>query len=433
MAADSPPVAIDLVRLMLAPFQPTPRGIDRVEIMYARHFAQNWPGDVFGVMWSPWGVRAAGRQRILTVVDAVERAWRERAEGRADGAYEAIVAAIAESQGASTATTRTRINRNRFPRRFASISREVGLFFHGRAAKVLPKDAVYLHVGHFALAMPFLTRWLDARPDIRPVFMLHDVIPLTHPEYVRPSNVSFHRQMVAMAARRAAGLILTTDVAAEAVRDAVAQRTSRTIPMLNVHLPVADTFLEPANPDDRLAGRPYFVVCGQIEARKNVTLLLNIWQRLVEERGAKAPVLLLVGARGAKHGPIVAQMSRTPGFKTCVFEVRGLSTPGLKTLIAGARALLMPSFVEGLGLPILEAMAQGTPVIASDIPAHREVARGFATLIDPIDGLRWQEAIMRYADCHPAERLHERPPAMIQREYFDAVERFTREISASAR
>jgi glycosyltransferase involved in cell wall biosynthesis len=65
-------------------------------------------------------------------------------------------------------------------------------------------------------------------------------------------------------------------------------------------------------------------------------------------------------------------------------------------LIAGARASLMPSFAEGFGLPVAEALAIGTPVIASDIPVFHEVGQGLATLIDPLDGPEWEAAIMAH-------------------------------------
>ena len=67
----------------------------------------------------------------------------------------------------------------------------------------------------------------------------------------------------------------------------------------------------------------------------------------------------------------------------------GLSSPALARLMAGARALLMPSHIEGFGLPIAEAQAMGLQVIASDIPAHREIRAEGTILIDPLDGKEW--------------------------------------------
>ena len=81
-----------------------------------------------------------------------------------------------------------------------------------------------------------------------------------------------------------------------------------------------------------------------------------------------------------------------------VDEVSGLSTPGLARLMQGATALLMPSFIEGYGLPLVEAAASGLPVVASVIPVHREVAGGFAQFVDPLDGPGWAGAVAELGD-----------------------------------
>ena len=78
-------------------------------------------------------------------------------------------------------------------------------------------------------------------------------------------------------------------------------------------------------------------------------------------------------------------------------EAAGLSTAGLVELVAGARGLLMPSFAEGYGIPIVEALSLGTPVVASDIPVHREIAGGHAAFLHPLDGPGWRDAIRRLA------------------------------------
>jgi glycosyltransferase involved in cell wall biosynthesis len=81
-----------------------------------------------------------------------------------------------------------------------------------------------------------------------------------------------------------------------------------------------------------------------------------------------------------------------------VILARGLSSPALRRLIAHAKALLMPSFAEGFGLPIIEALTVGTPVIASDLPAHREIAGNLAVYRDPTDRAGWLADICMFAD-----------------------------------
>ena len=70
----------------------------------------------------------------------------------------------------------------------------------------------------------------------------------------------------------------------------------------------------------------------------------------------------------------------------------------MSSLLAGARALVMPSFVEGFGLPVVEALKQGVPVIASDVPVFREIAGDVPTFLDPMDRQAWVNAILDYTN-----------------------------------
>lgn len=111
----------------------------------------------------------------------------------------------------------------------------------------------------------------------------------------------------------------------------------------------------------RAEGR-YFLFVGNDKPHKNV-------ERLVEASRRIAGQLVLVGGEFERYDGVIA-----PGFVTI---------EELAALYRGAIALVMPSLEEGFGLPVLEAMAAGTPVIASDIPALREVTGGHAFHVDP--------------------------------------------------
>src|SRR5581483_8051415 len=130
-------------------------------------------------------------------------------------------------------------------------------------------------------------------------------------------------------------------------------------------------------------GAPYFVCVGTIEPRKNHLLLLNVWRRLAERLGAAAPRLVLVGQRGWENEQVIDMIERSPAVRGLVEERNDLSDAAMAKLLAGA---LAPSFGEGYGLPLVEALALGVPALASDIPAFREVAGGVAELLDPLDG-----------------------------------------------
>src|SRR6185437_15743439 len=110
-----------------------------------------------------------------------------------------------------------------------------------------------------------------------------------------------------------------------------------------------------------------------------------------------------------------------------------LSTPALRNLIAGARALLMPSLAEGFGLPIVEALTQGTPVIASDIPAHREAGRGgevvYLPLTDRSIWVRSIEALAREGSRQKRAARQNYKPKTCE-DYFSSIETFLTSLAA---
>ena len=118
--------------------------------------------------------------------------------------------------------------------------------------------------------------------------------------------------------------------------------------------------------DRDLAASPYFVVLGTIEPRKNHLLLLNIWRRLAEQQRSP-PKLVIIGTRGWENEQVLDVLDRSVLVRPHVVEGSGMGDRGLMRLLANARALLMPSFAEGYGLPVVEALSLGTPVVASDI------------------------------------------------------------------
>jgi glycosyltransferase involved in cell wall biosynthesis len=142
--------------------------------------------------------------------------------------------------------------------------------------------------------------------------------------------------------------------------------------------------------------RPHFITVGTIEGRKNHSLLLHIWKRLVANYGSDAPLLIVVGRRGWEAGHVLAMLDRAPDLKDHVVELGACGDDELAGLIAGSRALLMPSYAEGFGLPVSEALQLGTPVIASDLAVFREFAGEIPTYLDFLDGKAWESTIMAF-------------------------------------
>jgi glycosyltransferase involved in cell wall biosynthesis len=127
-------------------------------------------------------------------------------------------------------------------------------------------------------------------------------------------------------------------------------------------------------------------------------LLLHLWRDLAARFGDAAPRLVLLGRRGWENENILDLLDRCAALRGLVREC---GTPGdaeVASLLAGSQALLFPSFAEGYGLPLAEALALGVPALCSDLPALREVGGAVPDYLDPLDGAAWRRAVLDYAD-----------------------------------
>jgi glycosyltransferase involved in cell wall biosynthesis len=255
-----------------------------------------------------------------------------------------------------------------------------------------PAGRVYLNVGHTGLDTPDLQQWIE-RLGLRAVFLVHDLIPLTHPEFCRPHSVAQHRIKMETMLRCASGVISNSaatldDLARFAAAEDLAVPPSHVAWIAGHDIPRA---VEPAHFD-----RPYFLAVGTIEGRKNHILLLQLWKRLAERLGEKTPLLVIAGQRGWEAEHALAMLDRTPALKGHVIERNRANDAEMVELLAGAEALLMPSFVEGFGIPVVEALQMGTPVIASDLPVFREIAGEIPRYLDSFDGIAWERAVEEF-------------------------------------
>lgn len=361
-------VILDVSRLLFCVHRGSPSGIDRVEMAYARHWLAQPARACTFVAQSPWGWFAAlPRGRVAELLDMLEEMW--RAGPSPALRRPALRLALAAQGGLALGAGRAALGR----------------------ALATPRP-VFLLVSH---------RALDRARSIAPlrragaafVPFVHDLIPLTHPEYARPPQVRRHARRVATVAAEADGVIVNSAATADTLRSHLARHGAA--PPIAV-APLGIGARRPAALD-RPAG-PYFVCLGTIEPRKNHLLLLHLWREFAERLGPAAPRLVLLGRRGWENENILDLLDRCPALRGLVQEAGTRGDGEVTALLAGARALLFPSFAEGYGLPLAEALALGVPAICSDLPALREVGGGVPDFLDPLDGAAWRRAILDYAD-----------------------------------
>jgi glycosyltransferase involved in cell wall biosynthesis len=292
-------------------------------------------------------------------------------------------------------------------RLFSALSHEPDRFAVARAAaSVVPdlsrKNRLLVDTGHGALVHPrLLARWRASGGRV--VAFVHDLIPITHPELSRAGEADKHRVRMRAALEHCAGVIANSRATLAELASFAATESLRLPPSLVAHLGTSVS----SSSTERPIEAPYFVVVGTIEARKNHHLLLQLWRRLVATRGASAPKLVIVGQRGWEIENVVDLLERNEAVRSAVIERPDATDAELAAYVAHAQALLFPSLVEGYGLPLVEALALGVPVVASDLPVFHELAGDLPIYADPLDGPSWQahvESLLEPASPVAADR-----------------------------
>lgn len=146
-------------------------------------------------------------------------------------------------------------------------------------------------------------------------------------------------------------------------------------------------------------GPKSFLFVGRLEEKKNVLTIIQAFELFARARGVGDPFELhLVGRAGGQGYPAIRHLIDTSPVKSRIRELGYIEEEDLRILRAGATGFLFPSWYEGFGIPVLEAQADGVPVIASDIPSLREVGGDAALFATPNAPERFAEAMRRVAD-----------------------------------
>lgn len=259
----------------------------------------------------------------------------------------------------------------------------------------------FFNTGHSGLDKADYARRLQHLRLI-PLYVVHDLIPLSYPEYCRNGESERHRKRIDTALCSGRGVIANSSYTLGQLTE---YAKVHRYPMPPSVVALLGSPQLPAPVTISPLKMPYFLMLGTIEPRKNHWLVLQLWRRLVEQHGDAAPRLVIVGQRGWNCENVVDLLDRCQALKNFVVEYRDCSDSTLSTLLYHSRALLFPSFAEGYGMPLVEALEFGVPVIASSLPVFQEIAGNIPEYIDPLDGQRWGEVIAEYA--RPSSRMRE--------------------------
>ncbi|HID62250.1 MAG TPA: glycosyltransferase family 1 protein [Anaerolineae bacterium] len=270
--------------------------------------------------------------------------------------------------------------------------------------------------------MPFPRLWTHLRlswemarhpPDV--LFVPAHVLPLVHP---RSSVVTVHdlgylyypgahrpldRLYLDLSTRYNARAASRVIAVSQATKDDLVRRCGLEADKITVVYSGCDGTMQPVEDEatiERVKAHygirgDYILYVGTLQPRKNLGRLLEAYAMLRKQaRRGERPCLVIAGRKGWLYGQIFQQVERL-GLGTEVIFPGYVSQDDLPVLLSGARLFVFPSLYEGFGLPVLEAMACGTPVLCSNVSSLPEVAGDAALLIDPLDVKGMAEAMGR--------------------------------------
>ena len=388
-------IIYDMTRLVNRLDAHHPTGIDRVDINYLQHFKESSAYELVGVIQSNGRLVKLESSKTSLICSQLYDAW-------CGGKPHDLNFLTRKKADILT----TRVN---FVRRGAYFE-NVSLIDPRLKLPSNSQSVTYFNSSHHGLLSADLFAEMKFRMRCKMVFFLHDLIPINFPEYVRAGDSEQHKQRILNIADFADLVLVNSEATKGDYERFLLENRVSGAPAQTVYIGAEDSFLK--NESEKVSDSvnrvikegPYVLYIGTIEARKNHALLLQIWRDFMRE-GEPPGRLVIVGKRGWEAENVFSLLDRR-NWKGYVIELFGVSDSEMIALLENCKGVLFPSFSEGWGMPLVEALAKGKPAICSDIPVLREASSDCAHYIHPCDAIGWQREISRlFYDAHFEEHL----------------------------
>ncbi|WP_431303928.1 glycosyltransferase [Sediminicoccus sp. BL-A-41-H5] len=389
----SQPLALDVSRLLWRAVRAAPGGIDRLELAMAQHLLEEEPAARF-VFTDGGAIRALKPAMARRLVEGATARW---AGQPGDAAWRRVLAYL-EGDDAAFPPARARLADRQVP--LVDLGRNLlaGLLYRRGALRAEEPEALhgaaYLNLSHRNLDDAKLFAALSRAGHL--LCYLHDDIPLRRPALAAPGSDQRFRRMLRHLGERPVRIVTNSAASRTRILESAAAHGLRLPRVEVIAPPVCEIFTHRAARP--VAGRRFFLVPGLVTARKNLALLAEACRAMADATGGFD--VILAGASGLDAAEVLAGLGEMPpGVR--LLRAEGLSDHAMARLLRAAIAVLAPSLEEGFDYPVHEALASGVPVIASDIPAHREYVAGFAELLEARDVAGWAAAMADFAAGGP--------------------------------
>jgi glycosyltransferase involved in cell wall biosynthesis len=291
-----------------------------------------------------------------------------------------------------------------------------GVIHHHRDRKTLTPGPNFRRINTYTPCHHHLERWTLSvelarhcfdvlhSPDMIPpqrggrrgVITVHDLHFMHYPQFMTAESLRHYRDQVAWAVHAADHIL----VSSHATRDDLGNLLAVPAAKMTVHLLGVDRAFAPlaedaVAPHRQRLGLPmsYILFVGTFEPRKNISGLLEAYY-LLRQDSSGMPPLVIVGRRGWLYDGIFAKIE-TLDLADHVIWLEDAPESDMPAIYNGAEVVVLPSYYEGFGLTALEAMACGTPVVATNRSSLPEVVGDAGLLIDPYDPADIAAAIRR--------------------------------------
>ena len=236
-------------------------------------------------------------------------------------------------------------------------------------------------------------------PGIAPFLTIHDLLPLSHPEILGQETGPYIRKLLDSLSPRSFVFTVSEHVKADVLTfTGMDPRRIFVTPLAAdpaTFFPVTDAAaLAAVRNKYAIPEAPYFLTLSAFDPRKNFGHVIRCFQQLLRSREMEDACLVIVGSNPNRHRMVEEAFAENPEVRHRVLMPGFIPDEDLAALYSGALAFLFPSLGEGFGLPVLEAIQCGTPVISSNVTSLPEVLGDAGILLDPHDVEGWCQAML---------------------------------------